>query len=61
MRVSFAFSAASVAVLITKTDRLRFYRAYAFDADSAEHAREYGRGVALQCEKKIVVRMEPIE
>jgi len=53
--------AASVAVLITKTDRLRFYRAYAFDADTRENGREYAAGVADECEKKIVVRMEPIE
>jgi tRNA A-37 threonylcarbamoyl transferase component Bud32 len=54
-------AAASIAVLMTKTDRLRFHRAYAFDADSRENAREYGRGVEAECEKKIVVTMEPIE
>ncbi|MEN8148786.1 MAG: lipopolysaccharide kinase InaA family protein [Planctomycetota bacterium] len=56
-----AQAAASIAVLMTKTDRLRFFRAYAFDADARENAREYGRGVAAECEKKIVVRYEPIE
>ena len=46
---------------MTKTDRLRFFRAYAFDADARENARGYGRGVAAACEKKTVVLMEPIE
>jgi hypothetical protein len=53
--------AASVAVLITKTDRLRFFRAYAFDEDSRENEKAYNRGVVADCAKKIVVTMEPIE
>jgi hypothetical protein len=53
--------AASVAVLITKTDRLRFFRAYAWDPGVAAEARAYGRGVERECRRKIVVRMEPIE
>ncbi len=53
--------AASVAVLITRSDRLRFFRAYAFDADAAEGERVYARGVLRECARKIVVRMEPIE
>jgi tRNA A-37 threonylcarbamoyl transferase component Bud32 len=53
--------AASVAVLITRTDRLRFYRAYAPDREEREQVGLYNRGVEKACRKKIVVRMEPIE
>ncbi len=53
--------AASVAVLVTKTDRLRFFRAYAFDDDARENEKEYNRGVVADCAKKIVVTMDPIE
>ena len=53
--------AASVAVLITKTDRLRFFLAYAWEPEVAAGAGDYGRGVERLCRRKIVVRMEPIE
>jgi hypothetical protein len=53
--------AASIAVLITRTDRLRFFRAYAPDEEALRNERQYARGVAKQVAKKIVVRMEPIE
>lgn len=53
--------AASVAVLITRTDRLRFFRAYAADEDVLGDARALNRGVERACRKKIVVRTEPIE
>jgi tRNA A-37 threonylcarbamoyl transferase component Bud32 len=53
--------AASVAVLITKTDRLRFFRAYAPDEDARRNVKAYNRGVSRECRKKIVVRMDPIE
>jgi tRNA A-37 threonylcarbamoyl transferase component Bud32 len=53
--------AASVAVLITKTDRLRFFRAYIPDDDARLFERAYNRGVERECRRKIVVRMEPIE
>jgi tRNA A-37 threonylcarbamoyl transferase component Bud32 len=53
--------AASVAVVVTKTDRLRFFRAYAFDSDSRSGEREYDRGVLREVHRKIVVRMNPIE
>ena len=50
-----------VAVLVTRTDRLRFFRAYASDRETAEAVRAYARGVLDECRKKNVVRMEPIE
>ena len=53
--------AASVAVLISKTDRLRFFLAYAPDDAALKEIREYARGVEAECRKKIVVTMEPIE
>jgi lipopolysaccharide core heptose(I) kinase len=53
--------AASVAVLITRTDRLRFFRSWAPDEEAACSLNVYNRGVERACRKKIVVRMEPIE
>jgi hypothetical protein len=53
--------AASVAVLITRTDRLRFFRQYAPDPETLAEKRLYAREVEKALEKKIVVRMEPIE
>ena len=53
--------AASVAVLITQTDRLRFFRAYAPDEDAERGVRTYNRGVEREVRKKVAVRMEPIE
>ena len=53
--------AASIPVCITKTDRLRFWTAYAFDDDSISGRAAYNDGVVAACEKKIMVRMSPIE
>ena len=53
--------AASVAVLMTHTDRLRFFLDWAPDADASAALEIYNRGVEQACRKKIVVRMEPIE
>jgi len=53
---------ASVAVCVSRSDRLRFFREYAGD-DVALRARwkEWFRAVADECGDKIVVRMQPIE
>jgi tRNA A-37 threonylcarbamoyl transferase component Bud32 len=53
--------AASIAVLVTRTDRLRFFRAYAPDEETLRNEKTYARGVAKALARKIVVRMEPIE
>ena len=53
--------AASVAVLITRTDRLRFFREYAPDEDARRDEKAYNRGVEREVRKKVAVRMEPIE
>jgi tRNA A-37 threonylcarbamoyl transferase component Bud32 len=53
--------AASVAVLVTKTDRLRFFRAYVFDEDGSTREKQYARGVLAEVRRKIVVKMDPIE
>jgi tRNA A-37 threonylcarbamoyl transferase component Bud32 len=53
---------ASVAVCVSRSDRLRFFREYAGD-DVALLARwkEWSRAVADECGDKTVVRMQPIE
>ncbi len=53
--------AASIPVCITRTDRLRFFRAYAGDPETARRLAAFNRGVERACRRKIVVRMEPIE
>lgn len=53
--------AASVAVLITRTDRLRFGRAWAPDEEAVRHEKALNRSVERALRQKIVVRMKPIE
>lgn len=53
--------AASVAVLITKTDRMRFFREWAPDVKAKESMRAINAGVEKALRKKIVVTMDPIE
>ncbi len=53
--------AASVAVLITKTDRMRFFREWAPDPEALEAMRSINAGVEKALSRKIVVEMEPIE
>ncbi len=53
---------ASVAVCISLTDRLRFFREYAADDPERLAAwQNWFRRVTEECRRKIVVRMEPIE
>ncbi len=53
---------ASVAICISLADRLRFYRHYARkDPQLLERWKDVFEGVVAACERKIVVRMEPIE
>jgi tRNA A-37 threonylcarbamoyl transferase component Bud32 len=53
--------AASVAVLVTRTDRLRFFRTWAPDEDAIRGEKQYNRRVRSALAHKIVVRMAPIE
>lgn len=53
---------ASVAVCISASDRLRFFREYASDDPQRAAAwKGWFRRVAQECRRKIVVRMQPIE
>lgn len=53
---------ASVAICITLSDRLRFLREYLRDEpEERRRWKEWFRGVTALCERKIVVRMQPIE
>lgn len=53
--------AASVAVLVTRTDRLRFFRAWVPDENAKMAEKAYNRAVLRALRRKIVVRMDPIE
>jgi tRNA A-37 threonylcarbamoyl transferase component Bud32 len=52
---------ASIPRCITRTDRLRFFRAYAPTPEIAEDWKRHVRAVLKACRSKIVVDMEPIE
>jgi hypothetical protein len=53
---------ASVAVCISLSDRLRFFREYSKDDPSVAAAwKDWFRRVEADCRRKIVVRMKPIE
>jgi tRNA A-37 threonylcarbamoyl transferase component Bud32 len=53
---------ASVAVCISHSDRLRFFREYAAgDAAATAAWKQWFRRVEAECRRKIVVRMQPIE
>jgi tRNA A-37 threonylcarbamoyl transferase component Bud32 len=52
---------ASVAVCISLTDRLRFFREYADGNPAAADWKDWWRRVEAECRRKIVVRMQPIE
>jgi len=53
---------ASVAICVTLSDRLRFFREYAGgDAETGGDWKRWFREVMRLCERKIVVRMDPIE
>ena len=53
---------ASVAICVTLADRLRFLRAYLADRpEELSDWKTWFRAVMALCERKIVVRMEPIE
>jgi tRNA A-37 threonylcarbamoyl transferase component Bud32 len=54
--------AASLGTYFTRTDRLRFWRAYAAEVPGVRDAGlATGRAVAAACARKIVVRRDPIE
>ena len=53
---------ASVAVCVSRSDRLRFFREYAGDdAALRERWKEWFRAVTDECADKVVVHMQPIE